>query len=89
MPFSSYDEEDYYIIDSQEMQPDPYLNDHDLPHTPMVNYSGDANDPVNEVNVWEILSVDTGPLLGPFLSPLCLHIDPCIPQTRSILQQSV
>ena len=57
-------------------------NNHDLPITLMVNYSGDVNVPANEVNGWKRLPVDTGPSLGPFLSISYLLIDPafCEPE---------
>ena len=57
------------------MQPDPSLNNHDLPVTPKVNYSGEVNIPVDKLNGWERLPVNTGPLLGSFLSTSCLHMD--------------
>ena len=68
MPVSGSDEEDYYSIDSQEMQPDPNPNDQNLPVTLMVNHSSDVNVLANEVNGWERLPVDTRPSLGSFLS---------------------
>ena len=61
VPVSSSDEEGYYIIDSQEMQPDPDSNDHNLLAMPMVHYSGDVNAPANEVNGLERLPADMTP----------------------------
>ena len=46
---SHSDEEEYFTIDSQEMQPDQNPNDHDLPATPCVNYSRSVNAPADEV----------------------------------------
>ena len=71
VPVSHSDEEDYFIVASQEIQPDPDPNDHDLPAIPVVNYSGEVNVPANEVNGWERLSVDTEPKLNHFCQ---LHV---------------
>ena len=74
MPVSVSDE-DYFTIYSQEIQPNQYPYDHDLPATPMVNSFGDINATVNKVNGWERLHVDTGHSLGQFQSTPCLLID--------------
>ena len=76
VPVSSSNEEDYYTVDSQEMQTDQDPIDHDLPATPLVSYSGDVNIPANEVNGWERLPVGTGSSLGQFLSTSCCLVGP-------------
>ena len=43
VPAPSSDEEGYYTIGSQEMEPDPNLSDCDLPAISNVNYYGDVN----------------------------------------------
>ena len=75
MPVSSSDEEEYVTIDSQEMQPDPHPNDHDLPATIVVNYLGDVNVLVDEINGCKRFLVDAGPSVGQYLSTSCL-VDP-------------
>ena len=47
---SCSDEEDYYTINTQEMEHEPDPNDLDLPATLMVRYFGNVNVHADEVN---------------------------------------